>query len=158
MNKKNLKMEVYEAGVEQEPPDFFSKAIFSGSHDAAIIAVLQGDVEMGACKNTIYQEFMGRNRDMASRFRILATSPEVPSNGLGVSPGLDPDLKKRLKEALINMHLAPEGRTALADFGAIRFVETTFEDYAPVLEMAEKAAIDLKDWPLRDVRDARPYR
>jgi len=146
------------AGIASNPGDYFSKAIFSGSHDAAIIAVLQGDVEIGACKNTIYEEFMSRNPEMPSLFRILATSPEVPSNGLGVSPNLDGDIKRRLKEALINMHLDPQGQKALADFGALRFIETSFEDYSPVLEMAEKAGIDLSEWPLRDVRDARPYR
>lgn len=147
-----------EAGITDDPADYFSRPIFSGSHDAAIIAVLQGEVEMGACKNTIYQEFMERNPELVSRFRIISTSPEVPSNGLGVRPDLDEDLMLRLKEALITMHEDPEGRQVLSDFGALKFIATTSQDYAPVLDMAETAGIDLKDWPLRDVRDARPYR
>jgi phosphonate transport system substrate-binding protein len=113
---------------------------------------------MGACKNTIYQEFMARNPGLVSRFRIIATSPEVPSNGLGVRPDLDEDVKRRLKEALVFMHEDPTGKKVLSDFGALRFIETSSDDYAPVFDMAEKAAIDLRDWPLRDVRDARPYR
>jgi phosphonate transport system substrate-binding protein len=147
-----------EAGITADPADYFSKPIFSGSHDAAIIAVLQGEVEMGACKNTIYQEFMDRNPDLVSRFRIISTSPEVPSNGLGVRPDLDENLKRRLKEVLVAMHEDPKGKKVLSDFGALKFIETSYEDYAPVFDMAEKAAIDLEDWPLRDVRDARPYR
>jgi len=147
-----------EAGITADPADYFSKPIFSGSHDAAIIAVLQGEVEMGACKNTIYQEFMDGNPELVSRFRIISTSPEVPSNGLGVRPDLDEDLKRRLKEALVFMHEDPAGKKVLSGFGALRFIETSSDDYAPVFDMAEKAAIDLREWPLRDVRDARPYR
>jgi len=147
-----------EAGVTEDPADYFSKPIFSGSHDAAIIAVLQGEVEMGACKNTIYQEFMERNPELASRFRIISTSPEVPSNGLGVRSDLDEELKLRLKRVLVSMHNDEAGRKVLSDFGALKFIDTSSQDYAPVLEMAEKAGIDLTDWPLRDVRDARPYR
>ena len=147
-----------EAGITADPADYFSRPIFSGSHDAAVIAVMQGEVEMGACKNTIYQEFMDRHPELVSRFRILSTSPEVPSNGLGVRPDLDADIKRRLKEALISMHKDPTGRKVLSDFGALEFIETSFQDYVPVLDMAEKASIDLRDWPLRDVRDARPYR
>jgi phosphonate transport system substrate-binding protein len=147
-----------ESGVTADPADFFSKAIFSGSHDAAIIAVLQGEVEMGACKNTIFQEFIARNPELASRFKILATSPKVPSNGLGVSPTMTPELKSRLKDTLTSMHIDPEGKQALAEFGALRFIETSFQDYAPVLDMAKSASINLREWPLRDVRDARPYR
>ena len=147
-----------EAGITDDPADYFSKPIFSGSHDAAIIAVLQGEVEMGACKNTIYQEFMERHPELVSRFRIISTSPEVPSNSLGVRPDLDEDLRLRLKEALVTMHENAAGRKVLSDFGALKFIETSSRDYAPVLNMAEVAGIDLKDWPLRDVRDARPYR
>jgi phosphonate transport system substrate-binding protein len=147
-----------EAGVTDDPADYFSKPIFSGSHDAAIIAVLQGEVEMGACKNTIYQEFMERNPELVSRFRILSTSPEVPSNGLGVRPDLDEDLSLRLKEVLLAMHENAAGRRVLSDFSALKFIDTSSKDYAPVLKMAETAGIDLKNWPLRDVRDARPYR
>lgn len=146
------------SGIAANPVDFFSKAIFAGSHDAAIIAVLQGEVDMGACKNTIYREFMDRNPELAPRFAVLSASPEVPSNGLGVSASLDENLKRRLKEVLTGMHLSQEGKQALAEFGALRFIATSFEDYAPVIEMARAADIDLKEWPLRDVRASRPYR
>jgi hypothetical protein len=56
------------------------------------------------------------------------------------------------------MHEDPDGMTALNKFGALKFIETSFQDYSPVIDMAEKAGINLSDWPFRDVREARPYR
>jgi phosphonate transport system substrate-binding protein len=147
-----------QAGITENPGEFFSRAIFSGSHDASLIAVLQGEIDMGACKNTIFHEFVERNPEAAANVEILTTSAEVPSNGLGVRPGLDQALKTRLKETLLSMHEDPQGMAALNKFGALKFIETSFEDYSPVLDMAGKAGIDLSDWPLRDIREARPYR
>jgi len=147
-----------QAGITADPADYFSRAIFSGSHDASLLAVYQGDVDMGASKNTVFNEFIVKNPEIGESIIIVAESPEVPSNGLGVRPSLSEDLKERLKNILVTMHESPEGRETLRKFGAERFVETSFEDYRPVIDMAGQAGIDLAHWPLRDVRGARPYR
>ena len=73
-------------------------------------------------------------------------------------PDLPGDLKNRLKDAIVSMNMDEEGRKALREFGALQFIETSFKDYQPVIDMAETAGIDLAGWPLRDVRGDRPYR
>jgi phosphonate transport system substrate-binding protein len=147
-----------EAGIDDDPADFFSRAVFSGSHDASIQAVYQGEMDMGACKNWIFQEFVAQHPDVAEEIVVLSESLPVPSNGLGVRPNLDGDLKADLKATLTSMDEDPRGREALEKFGALRFIETSVEDYQPVIDMAEKAGINLEEWPLRDIRGARPYR
>ncbi len=147
-----------QAGVTEEPSDFFGKAIFSGSHDASILAVYQGEVDLGASKNTIFEEYMRLHPEVRDSLVIHAQSPEVPSNGLGVRPTLPAELQARLKETLLDMDKNPRGREVLAQLGARSFIETTFDDYQPVFEMADKAGINLSEWPLRDTRGARPYR
>ena len=82
---------------------------------------------------------------------VLATSAQVPSNGLGVRPDLDPQLKRRLREALIGMNTREDGQRALRQFQVQRFVETGANDYAPVITMAQEAGIDLAAWPLREI-------
>ena len=37
----------------------------------------------------------------------------------------------------------PKGKTVLEQFGALRFKETTTDDYAPVFQFAAQAGIDL---------------
>jgi phosphonate transport system substrate-binding protein len=147
-----------EAGIDADPGEYFSRAIFSGSHDASIMAVFQGEVDMGASKNTIYQEYIDRHPEVRDGLVIIATSPHVPSNGLGVRPDLSDNLKKSLREVLISMKDDEEGRSVLKQFGALRFIATSFEDYRPVIDMAKIAGIKLEEWPLRDVRGPRPYR
>jgi len=38
----------------------------------------------------------------------------------------------------------------LTQFGALRFIETTAEDYAPVVDLAREAGIDLKRYDYRN--------
>lgn len=138
------------AGYTGEPEKYFKKISFSGSHDAAILAVFNGEADLGACKNTIFDEYIRLHPEVRRSIAVLAISAEVPSNGLGVHPGLDPEVKRRLREALLSMNSSADGQRVLRQFQARRFVATALKDYEPVFTMARQAGIDLSAWPLRD--------
>ena len=82
---------------------------------------------------------------------MLTTSAPVPSNGLGVRPELDPELKRQLRETLVAMHTTADGQRALRQFQAQRFVATSSSDYEPVFPRAKEAGVDLAAWPLREL-------
>ncbi len=138
------------AGYAGEPEKYFKKITFSGSHDAAILAVFNGEADLGACKNTIYDEYIKHHPEVQRNIAVLAVSAEVPSNVLGVHPDLDPEVKRRLREAMLAMNSNEAGQRVLRQFQAQRFVATTLKDYDPVFTMARQAGIDLATWPLRD--------
>jgi len=139
------------SGYKGEPEAFFKQMIFTGSHDAAILAVFNGEADFGACKNTVYEEYIKLHPEIQRNLSILATSAQVPSNGLGVRPDLDPKLKQLLREALLAMSNREDGQRALRQFQAQRFEETTKNDYEPVFSMAKQAGLDLAAWPLREI-------
>lgn len=121
----------------------FAEHFFTGSHDAAVEAVLDGKADVGAAKNTIYEHVFRDHPDTTNALRIVASSPRVPSNGLCVSPGFPEKLKRDIRKALLGLHLTDEGRSVLSVLKAKRFVPTSRDDYAPVVEMAKEAGIDL---------------
>jgi phosphonate transport system substrate-binding protein len=41
------------SGYAGDPERYFARMIFAGSHDAAILAVFNGEADFGACKNTV---------------------------------------------------------------------------------------------------------
>jgi phosphonate transport system substrate-binding protein len=125
---------------------YFSDHFFTGSHDGAIDAVLEGRADVGAAKNTIYERMLESHPALEKELVILAKSPRVPSNGLSVRQDLDPKLRNKLQELLLNLHNVPEGLEVLKKLGAKRFVETSREDYRPVLQLAEEAGIDLEKY------------
>ena len=129
---------------------FFKETFFTGSHDAAIMAVLDGKADVGAAKHSIYDRLRKENPRIDAELKILAESPAVPSNGLCVRADLDVGLQKKLKQALLGLGSDPAGKEVLEKFGALRFLETTREDYLPVFAMAEKAGIDIKTYSYRN--------
>ena len=122
---------------------YFSRLSFTGSHDSAVDAVLNGKADIGAAKNTVYEHMQQSNPRIAAELVVLATSPRVPSNSLCVRDTLDEKQKEQLKTLLLNLHLDPEGLEVLKQLGARRFVETNKEDYQPVIDMTLEAGIDL---------------
>jgi len=129
---------------------FFSEAYFTGSHDAAIDAVLDRKADVGAAKHSVYDRVRKDNARVDGELLIVAESPSVPSNGLCVRKDLEPDLKEAFRRALLELERDPEGARVLAQIGALRFIETTAADYQPVLDLARKAGIDLKKYDYRN--------
>ena len=132
------------------PDGFFGEYYFSGSHDAAMAAVLDRKADVGCAKHSMYDRIRRENPRVDAELLIIAESPSVPSNGLGVRKDLEPDLKEALRRALLDLEKDPAGASVLAEFGALRFIETTAEDYRPVLDMARAAGLDLKKYVYRN--------
>lgn len=129
---------------------YFKEYYFTGSHDAAVLAVLDKKADVGAAKHSIYDRVRVTDPRVDKELTILATSAWVPSNGLCVRKNLNPQLKKKLKEALLGIDKDPEGRTVLEKLGAKRFIETTVKDYDPVFDLAKKAGIDIKTYQYKN--------
>jgi phosphonate transport system substrate-binding protein len=138
-----------ERGIRSDTA-FFGEFWFTGSHDAAISAVLDRKADVGAAKHSVYDRVRRENPRVDKELIILASSPPVPSNGLCVRADLEADLREVLRRALLDLHTDPEGAKVLQQFGALRFIPTTAADYVPVLEMARKSGIDLKKYQYRN--------
>ncbi|MDA8104714.1 MAG: phosphate/phosphite/phosphonate ABC transporter substrate-binding protein [Nitrospiraceae bacterium] len=134
----------------KDPNKFFSDHFFAGSHDAAIYAVLDRKADVGAAKHSMYDRVRKADPRVDKELVILAESAKVPSNGLCVRKGLDKNIQKKLKEALLNIDKDPEGKVVLQKFGGIKFIETTVADYNPVFDIARKAGIDIKKYVYRN--------
>lgn len=61
---------------------YFRESFFTGSHDAAIYAVLDKEADVGCAKNTIFELLARNDPRVKDELVILAKSPDVPSNGL----------------------------------------------------------------------------
>jgi phosphonate transport system substrate-binding protein len=129
---------------------FFKEFYFTGSHDAAIYAVLNRKADIGAAKHSIYDRVRKTDPRVDKELVVLAESAKVPSNGLCVRKGLDKGVQQNLKDALLNIDKDPEGKQVLERFGALKFIETTREDYRIVSRLAQEAGIDMKTYNYRN--------
>ena len=129
---------------------YFGERFFTGSHDAAVFAVLNKKSDIGAAKHSIYDRARKEDPRVDRDLVILAKSPSVPSNGLCVRKDMGADVRKKLKDALLSLKNEPEGKQVLEQFGAVMFIETTAQDYQPVFDMAKKAGINMLRYNYRN--------
>jgi phosphonate transport system substrate-binding protein len=130
--------------------DYFSRIVFGGSHDAAAWAVYSGEAEIGGAKNHIFEAMADEYPDFKKQMLVLTESPEVPTNGLAVSKDINPAIKLRIKNLLLNLHKTVEGQKVLKNFRALRFIETDDEDYRVLYSMVNALKINLKEYPYKD--------
>ena len=131
---------------------YFGRIIFTGSHDAAILAVLKGQADIGAAKDLIFDKLLSENPAIKDEMLILAKSIAVPSNSLCVRSTLDSNIKESLKKTLLSMHNTPKGENALKAMDALRFKETTDSEFDALKKMARDIDIDIRTYPFRDKR------
>ncbi len=129
---------------------FLGDVFFAGSHDAAVQAVLNKEANIGAAKNTIYDQLATENPRVRNELVILASSDVVPQNCLAVRKDLDPELKTALRKALLTMNQDKEGEEALRRFGARGFIATSEDDYAYLYRLTSEAGINMKTYRYRN--------
>lgn len=127
-----------------EPDEFFSRIQFSGSHDAAVWMVANDIVEIGAAKNTIYDEILKRKPELASRVEILYTGGYYPDATLCIKRDVPIENREALKTVFLSMDSHKEGQEVLKKFGAKRFVPASTEDFVGVREVVKASGHDLK--------------
>ncbi len=129
---------------------YFKETYFAGTHEDAIFDVLNKKADIGAAKNTIFELLAKSESRIAENLVILQRSPEVPENSFALRKDIGDEIRGRLRDALLNMHNDPEGKTVLAAFGARRFIPTTDEDFGPVHRYAKEIHLDLSTYDYKN--------
>ena len=123
------------ARMGEQPETFFAETIFTRSHDRSIRAVAQGIVDGAAVDSLIWEYLQATNPEHTARTRILLKSPPYGIPPVVVPPGLDPVLKEKLREVVLNAHADPEGQKILRRMKIDRFVTVDDSLYDSVREM-----------------------
>ncbi len=130
-----------------DPDTFFSKQIFTGTHDALVMAVFDGSVDAGATwvndsdgKDGAWQLYLRKPADLKQVKMIFLTEP-IPGDALTTSKKLwkeDRPLVEKVAKVLQRMGEALDGRQILGDlYGIDKMVPATPEDFAAVRAAAK---------------------
>jgi phosphonate transport system substrate-binding protein len=131
------------AGLEKagyNPEKLFSRVIFSGSHDASILAVANGKVDAAAVADRILAGAVAKDIVKQDDFRVVWTSQPIPESPMVWRKALDPELKKKIATALAGMKDVPWGDQGQLD----GFQKTDDAAYNVVRETAKVLNLDLK--------------
>lgn len=127
---------LYQLALRGETPEsFFSRSIFTYSHDNSIRSVADGIVDAAAVDNLVYDYLPVTEPDMMAKVKAIEKWGPFGINPFVVNPGLDPALKTQLRDVFLNMDKESGGRELLAEFMIDRFVVPDDSIYDSVREM-----------------------
>lgn len=116
--------------------------IFAGGHDSSVIAVCEGDAEVGVS----FDDARGAAEtdcDVASNVVVFAYGPEIPNDGWAVAGDLPDELKEQIKQALLDYAATEEGQATLESIYEITgLVEADQEAFTIVEEAAAELGIE----------------
>ncbi|MEG1042262.1 MAG: phosphonate ABC transporter substrate-binding protein [Pseudomonas sp.] len=131
------------AGLEAagySPESLFSRVIFSGSHDASILAVANRKVDAAAVADRIYTSAVAQGQVKADDLQVVWSSADIPESPMVWRKDLDPALKQKLASAMANIKDVPWG-----DQGQLNgFQPTSDAAYDVVRETAKVLDLDLR--------------
>lgn len=95
-------------GMKIEPETYFSKVVYTGSHENAIIALQQGTVDIAANWWNDEQESnllrMDRKKMVkADDFRIIYKSEQIVNSPMAYLTELPEELKAKIRDAVLNL-------------------------------------------------------
>jgi phosphonate transport system substrate-binding protein len=133
---------------DRDPKTFFKEVLFSGSHDAALLALLNRNVDAIGSFDTAPQQYLktpcrhDTTQQCADAERIrqliyIAETEPIPEAGICGRADLDPALTRKVFDALMAMN-APEYRVLLAQLYNIDgFAAADDAEYNPVREAVD---------------------
>ena len=86
-----------------DPQKHFSKVIFSGSHEASILAVANHKVEVASTNLGDVQQLTRENKVPRGALRVIWVSKLIPNDPIVVRKDLPPSLKSAIQESLVSM-------------------------------------------------------
>jgi len=123
------------ARMQETPESFFKEFVFTKSHDKSIKAVAQGIVDGAAVDSLIWEYLNAKSPEFTAKTRILEKSQPYGIPPIVVSNSLAPELKERLRKAVLGAADDLRGQEILRQMKIDRFVEISDSAYDSVREM-----------------------
>lgn len=116
---------------DRDPKSFFKDALFAGTHDAALQAVLHGRVDAAASFDKAPEVHL-KDPALIARLRVVGETPAIPEAGICARPGLPADALARVKKALLALKPPEHAQVLRQIYDIDGFVDAADADYEPV--------------------------
>ena len=126
------------AGIDPEKD--FAETFFAGSHPAVIEAVKNGQVDAGAIADNRWEDAMEAGIIEEGELFIVYKTDPIPMSPEVVRSGMDPELKKKIQDAYLNM---PSELSEQAVGKISGYVIAVDSDYDFLREVAKVLDLDL---------------
>ncbi|MCK5707357.1 MAG: phosphate/phosphite/phosphonate ABC transporter substrate-binding protein [Candidatus Aureabacteria bacterium] len=125
------------AKKNETPETFFSSYFYSGHHSESIKLVAEGKVDGAAVDHLIWEYMNATDPEFTSKTKVIFKSEPYGMPPVVVHPDIDPVLKKKIKDILLNMHKDEFGKKILKKVFIDEFIVPDDKDYDSVREMRD---------------------
>lgn len=122
------------------PVLFFSRIIFTNSHDNSIISVAEKFIDGAAVDSLIYDILSATAPQLIARTKIINTSPPFGIPPVVIPKGTTQQMKEELERFFLNLHKEEKGLKILRNLEIDRFVRAEDSMYDSICLM--KTMID----------------
>jgi len=119
-----------------DPQKYFSKVIYSGSHEASILAVKNGKVDAASTNNLDFERGLGKHWQK-SDFNIIWKSKLIPGSPIAVRKDLPSSLKMALKGVFVSFK-DPEGLEKLKIKGYLPVDDSFYDTIRELIKFKEQ--------------------
>ena len=134
-----------------DPEAFFSRAIYAGGHDRAVIAVYNGQVDGAAIfgNGDVDARDMvnkGDFKDVKEKTKIIAQTAAIPNDTVAVSKDLPTEAVKSIRDSLLEISKSDAGRRAvLAIYGVDGLVPAKDSNFDPIRRAVRLMGVNLEE-------------
>ena len=124
------------------PEKDFKQVMYSGGHDASIVAVAEGKVEAASVADRILERAYAKGLADRKKIKVIWQSDLIPNNPMLYRKGLSEDLKKKIRDAFFgfkNLAFGEMGDELLLSSQRVvprKLLDAGFEFRYPALEDA----------------------
>ena len=126
------------------PEEFFSSITHTYAHDRSIHAVADHMVDGAAVDSLIWDYLAAAEPRLASQVRVLEQYGPYGIPPVVASPKLDPKLREKIRQVLLNIHKSAKGRSILQAMRVDRFALVEDKDYQAIRELLTPNRQDLR--------------
>ena len=130
-----------EANVD---PEVIARALYTGGHDATLLAVANGKVDAGALDEAVFQRMtQGEQPKIDPKsVRVFLETPPFFDYVWVARRGLDPKVQQAFSQAMLGLTDAtPEGKQVLALLAAKKYLPASDASYDRLRQVARQAGL-----------------
>jgi phosphonate transport system substrate-binding protein len=122
------------------------KSTFAGSHDSAVMAMVNGSVDVACTARQLYPTFLEKKVFTEDKVKVIAKSDPIPVGiSIVVRKDLDEQARAALKEKLPALMAGNEKIAKTLGLTGEPAVDPEFSTYEPLVKVAESVGVDLED-------------
>jgi phosphonate transport system substrate-binding protein len=127
--------ELFQIDLDTTDPDDFEVVQYAGSHDAAILAVLNGLADVAGVSSVNWEARIKDGTILADDFRVIHSSEPIQGAPLVYSKNLSDEVRSTIKEAVLHAHEQGE----IGGYGGQMemYVQVKDGDYDPIRKVSE---------------------